>query len=274
MIDPNHHRLSITRQCSLACVSRSSFYYQGKGETALNLKLMRLIDEQWLRTPFFGSRRMASYLQEAGYSIGRKRVRRFMRKMGIAAIYPRPKTSKPHPANPIYPYLLRGLAIDRPNQVWCADITYIPMRQGFMYLAAVMDWYSRRVLSWRVSNTLEADFCVAALEDAIDAYGPPEIFNTDQGSQFTSLAFTGLLKDKGVRISMDGRGAWMDNVFIERLWWSLKYECVYLNEFENGKALRKGLGAWIDFYNTRRGHSSLDHRTPDQAYFQGDQMAA
>ena len=274
MIDPTHHRLSISRQCTLAGVSRSSFYYQGKGETPLNLKLMRLIDEQWLKTPFFGSRRMARYLQSESYCVGRKRVRRLMRKMGIEAIYPKPKTSKPHPANPIYPYLLRDMVIDRPNQVWCADVTYIPMRSGFMYLVAVMDWHSRRLLSWRVSNTLEADFCVAALEDAIRQYGKPEIFNTDQGTQFTSLAFTGLLKENGIKISMDGKGAWMDNVFIERLWWSLKYECVYLNEFDSGKALRKGLRTWIDFYNSQRGHSSLDNRTPDQAYFQGDQMAA
>lgn len=274
MIDPNHHRLSIVRQCALTGVSRSSFYYQGKGESPLNLKLMRLIDEQWLRTPFFGSRRMARYLRSEGYNVSRKRVRRLMRKMGLEAVYPRPLTSKPHPDHQVYPYLLRGMTIDRPNQVWSADITFLPMPRGFMYLVAVMDWYSRRVLSWRLSNTLEADFCVAALEDAMTRYGKPDIFNTDQGSQFTSLAFTDQLKDSGIKISMDGKGAWMDNVLIERLWWSLKYECVYLNQFEDGAALRKGLRQWIDFYNSERPHSSLDHRTPDEAYFGGLAKAA
>jgi putative transposase len=203
MIDPNHKRLSIVRQCSLMSVSRSSFYYQGKGESPFNLKLMRLIDEQWLKTPFFGSRRMAKYLRGEGYNVSRKRVRRLMRKMGIQAIYPKPRTSRPKKENPVYPYLLRGLSIDRPNQVWCSDITYIPMHQGFMYLAAVMDWHSRKVLSWRLSNTLEADFCVAALEDAIAEYGIPGIFNTDQGSQFTSSAFTDVLEDNHIKISMD-----------------------------------------------------------------------
>lgn len=185
-----------------------------------------------------------------------------------------PRTSKPHPEHPVYPYLLRGMTIDRTNQVWCADITFIPMGLGFMYLVAVMDWCSRRVLSWRLSNTLEADFCVAALEEAIDEYGKPETFNTDQGSQVTSLLFTGLLKEHGIKISMDGKGAWMDNVFIERLWWSLKYECVYINEFEDGPSLRRGLKNWIDFYNYDRPHSSLDHRTPDAAYFGGLSKAA
>jgi putative transposase len=274
MIDPNHPRLSILRQCALAGVSRSSFYYQGKGESPLNLKLMRLIDEQWLRTPFFGSRRMARHLRGEGYSVSRKRVRRLMRKMGIEALYPRPRTSKPHPEHKTYPYLLRDMTIDRPNQVWCADITFIPMHYGFMYLVAVMDWYSRRVLSWRLSNTLEADFCVAALEDAIRDHGIPDIFNTDQGSQFTSTAFTDVLKDHKIKISMDGKGAWLDNVFIERLWWSLKYECVYINEFKDGASLRRGLKTWINFYNSERPHSSLDHRTPDEAYFRGLSKAA
>ena len=267
MIDINHSRLSIVRQCALAGVSRSSFYYQGKGESPLNLKLMRLIDEQWLKTPFFGSRRMARYLRREEYNVSRKRVRRLMKKMGLEAVYPRPRTSKPHPDHQVYPYLLKGMTIDRSNQVWCADITFLPMRRGFMYLVAVMDWCSRRVLSWRLSNTLEADFCVAALEDAIQKHGTPDIFNSDQGSQFTSLAFTDVLKDCGIKISMDGKGAWMDNVFIERLWWSLKYECIYLNEFEEGTALRKGLRNWIDFYNSQRPHSSLDDQTPDEAYF-------
>jgi putative transposase len=216
MIDPAHPRLSIVRQCALAGISRSSYYYQGKGESPLNLKLMRLIDEKWLKTPFFGSRRMTSYLGREGDNVSRKRVRRLMRKMGLEALYPRPRTSAPHPAHQIYPYLLKGISIDRPNRVWCADITFIPMSRGFMYLAAVMDWCSRRVLSWRLSNTLEADFCVAAVEEALARYGRPDIFNTDQGSQFTSLAFRGLLQREGIQISMDGRGAWRDNVSIHR----------------------------------------------------------
>ena len=274
MIDPNHKRLSIVRQCFLAGVSRSAFYYHGRGESAFNLKLMRLIDEQWLKTPFFGSRRLACHLREEGYNVSRKRVRRLMIKMGLEAVYPRPKTSKPHPEHPVYPYLLKGMSIERPNQVWCADITFIPMRRGFMYLMAVMDWHSRKVLSWRLSNTLEADFCVAALEEAISKYGKPDIFNTDQGSQFTSLAFTQVLKDHKIKISMDGKGAWMDNVFIERLWWSIKYECVYLNEFEDGTSLKKGLKTWFCFYNSERHHLALDYKTPDQAYFGGLQKAA
>jgi len=266
MIDPRHRRLSISSQCRLMSISRSAFYYQSKGESALNLKLMLLIDEQWLKTPFYGSRRMARHLGRQGCCVSRKRVRRLMKKMGLEAVYPRPRSSKPHPEHQTCPYLLRDMVINRPNQVWAADITYIPMRRGFMYLVAVMDWYSRRVLSWRLSNTLETDFCVAALEDALRQYGRPDIFNTDQGSQFTSLEFTGLLRKHGIRISMDGRGCWMDNIFIERLWWSLKYECVYLSEFADGKALRKGLKAWIDFYNAERGHDSLDGLTPDEVY--------
>jgi putative transposase len=274
MIDPNHLRLSIVKHGSLMSVSRSSFYYQGKGESPFNLTLMRLIGEQWLKTPFFGSRRMAKYLRGKGYNASRKRVRRLMRKMGIQAIYPKPRTTRPKKKNPVYPYLLRNLVIDRPNQVWCSDITYLPMENGFMYLVAVMDWHSRKVLSWGLSNTLEPDFCVAALEDAIADYGTPVIFNTDQGSQFTSSAFTDVLQDNDIKISMDGKGAWMDNIFIERLWWSLKYECVYINEFEDVKALRKGLDTWIDFYNSKRPHSSLDDRTPHEAYTLNIQMAA
>lgn len=274
MIDPDHCSLSIVRQCRLAGVSRSSLYYQAKGEPPLNLKLMRLIDEQWLKTPFYGSRRMAKHLRREGYSVSRKRVRRLMRRMSLEAVYPRPRTSQPHPERKVYPYLLRGLAIARPNQVWCSDITYIPMSRGFMYLVAIMGWHSRRVLSWRLSNTLDADFCVAALEEALRLYGKPDIFNTDQGTQFTSLAFTGLLKEHRIRISMDGRGRWMDNIFIERLWYSLKHECVYLQEFEDGRAHKKRLCNWIDFYNSDRPHSSLDYKTPDEAYFGGLQKAA
>ena len=249
MVDPEHPRLSIVRQCALVSIARSSFYYQGKGESPLNLALMRAIDEQFLETPWYGARQMAQHLKRLGYCVGRKRVRRLMRLMGLAPIYQKPRTSDPHSGHRVYPYLLRGLEIDRADQVWCSDITYIPMRQGFLYLVAIMDWWSRKVLSWRLSNTLEPEFCVDTLEEALARYGRPEIFNTDQGSQFTSLAFTQTLKDAGVKISMDGRGRWMDNVMIERLWRSLKYECVYLQAFETGSEARAGIGRWIDYYN-------------------------
>src|SRR5690349_3840577 len=220
----------------------------------LNLALMRLIDEQFLETPWYGSRQMARHLRREGYAVGRKRVRRLMAKMGLEPIYQRPRTTVPHPEHRVYPYLLRELVIERPNQVWCADITYIPMQRGFLYLVAVMDWTTRKVLSWRVSNTMDADFCIEALEEALERFGRPELFNTDQGSQFTSPRFTGVLRAAGVRISMDGRGRWMDNVFIERLWRSLKYECIYINVFETGSALRAGLREWIGYYNTGRPH--------------------
>ena len=251
MIDPGHPRLSIVRQCELASISRSSFYREPTAESEETLRLMRLIDEQFLETPWYGSRQMARHLRRNGWCIGRHRVRRLMLKMGLAPIYQRPKTSEPHPQHKVYPYLLRHLTIDRPNQVWCADVTYIPMRRGFLYLVAIMDWASRKVLSWRLSNTMDADFCVAALEEAIACFGKPEIFNTDQGSQFTGVAFTNALKDADIRISMDGRGRWMDNVFIERLWRSLKYECVFLNAFETGSEARNGIGRWIGYYNAR-----------------------
>ena len=267
MIDPDHSELSIVRQCELASISRSGFYDQPAGETPLNLALMRLIDRQFLETPWYGSRQMARHLRREGYPVGRKRVRRLMAKMGLEPIYQRPRTTVPHPEHQIYPYLLREMVIERPNQVWCADITYIPMRRGFLYLVAVMDWATRKVLSWRVSNTMDADFCIEALEEALERFGKPEIFNTDQGSQFTSPRFTGVLRAAGVRISMDGRGRWMDNVFIERLWRSLKYECIYINAFETGSALRAGLREWIGYYNTRRPHSALAGRTPDEAYW-------
>jgi putative transposase len=266
-IEPDHPELSIVRQCELVSISRSGFYYQPAGETPLNLELMRLVDRQFLETPWYGSRPMARHLRREGYAVGRKRVRRLMAKMGLEPIYQRPRTTVPHPEHQVYPYLLRELVIERPNQVWCADITYIPMRRGFLYLVAVMDWATRKVLSWRVSNTLEADFCIEALEEALERFGRPEIFNTDQGSQFTSPRFTGVLRDAGVRISMDGRGRWMDNVFIERLWRSLKYECIYLHAFETGSALRAGLRDWIGYYNARRPHSALAGRTPDEAYW-------
>lgn len=266
LIDSGHLGLSIVRQCELVSVSRSTFYREPVPETALNLTLMRLVDEQFLETPWYGSRQMMRYLRRQGNTVGRERVRRLMAKMGLAAIYQRPRTTIPHPAHRIYPYLLRDLVIDQPNQVWCTDITYIPMRRGFLYLVAVMDWSTRKVLSWRVSNTMEVDFCIEALEEAMDLFGRPAIFNSDQGSQFTSPRFTEVLIAAGARISMDGRGRWMDNVFIERLWRSLKYECVYLHAFETGSELRAGLTWWIGYYNSRRPHSGLNGRTPDEAY--------
>lgn len=266
MIDPDEPRLSIVRQCDLVRISRSSFYFEGKGESPLNLTLMRLIDEQFLRTPFYGSRQMARWLRRQGHRVDRKRVRRLMRKMGLMPIYQAPKTSTANPDHKVYPYLLRDLTIDRPNQVWCTDITYIPMRRGFLYLVAVMDWHSRKVLAWRLSNTMDVSFCIEALQEAFATYGTPTIFNTDQGSQFTSLAFTGALADAGVKISMDGKGRWMDNVFIERLWRSLKYECVYLHMPETGSQARTAIGDWINFYNTERPHSTFNGRTPHEAY--------
>lgn len=233
---------------------------------------MRVIDEQYLKTPVYGSRSMRNYLRRLGYNINRKRVQRLMRLMGLEAIYPKPKTSKPHPEHKIYPYLLRGLKIDHPNQVWAADITYIPLNRGFMYLVAVIDWYSRKVLSWRVSNTLEADFCVEALQDAIRYHGCPEIFNTDQGSQFTSEDFTEVLEDHGIEISMDGRGRFQDNIFIERLWWTVKHHYVYLRAFENGAELRNGLKHWFKYYNQERFHQSLGDLTPDEVYFKEHEL--
>jgi putative transposase len=267
MIAPDHPQLSVVRQCELVSISRSGLYYQPAGETPLNLALMRLIDRQFLETPWYGSRQMARHLRREGYPVGRKRIRRLMAKMGLEPIYQRPRTTVPHPDHQIYPYLLREMVIERPNQVWCADITYISMQRGFLYLVAVMDWATRKVLSWQVSNTMDADFCIEALEEALARFGKPEIFNTDQGSQFTSPQFTGVLRAAGVRISMDGRGRWMDNVFIERLWRSLKYECIYLHAFETGSALRAGLTDWIGYYNARRPHSALAGRTPDEAYW-------
>lgn len=267
-MDPDHPRLSIVRQCKLLKVHRSSYYHRPSGETELNLELMRLIDEQHLETPYYGARQMTRHLRRQGHGVNRKRISRLMRLMGLAAIYQRPNTSKSHPQHKKYPYLLRGMVIDRPNQVWCTDISYIPMRRGFLYLVAIMDWASRKVLSWRLSNTMDTDFCVDALEDALARYGKPEIFNTDQGSQFTSDAFTGTLKGANIAISMDGKGRWVDNVMVERLWRSLKYECIYLHAYETGSEVRQGLKRWIDLYNTRRPHSSLDDKTPDEAYWQ------
>ena len=260
---------SLSRQCDLLSIGRSSFYYAPKGESPENLALMRRLDALFLKYPFYGSRQMARQLRREGVCVGRHRVRRLMRLMGLQAIYQAPRTSAPHPAHRIYPYLLRGLAIDRPNQVWCADITYIPVQRGFLYLVAIMDWATRHVLSWRLSNTMDASFCVEALGEALARSGRPEIFNTDQGSQFTSRGFTGVLGDAGVAISMDGRGRCMDNIFIERLWRSLKYEAVYLHELTDGFKAERVIGEWIGFYNAERPHSALDGQTPGEAYRAG-----
>jgi len=266
MITRDAPDLSLSRQCRLLSISRSSFYYAPKGESPENLALMRRIDELFMKHPFYGSRQMVRQLRRDGVCVGRHRVRRMMRLMGLEAIYQAPRTSRPHPTHRIYPYLLKGLAIDRPNRVWCADITYIPVQHGFLYLVAIMDWATRHVLSWRLSNTIDARFCVEALNDALARYATPEIFNTDQGSQFTSLDFTGVLRDAGVSISMDGRGRCMDNIFIERLWRSLKYEAVYLHELTDGFKAERVIGEWIDFYNTERPHSALGGQTPAEAY--------
>jgi putative transposase len=228
---------------------------------------MEFIDRQYLKTPTWGSRSMRNHLRRLGYKVNRKRVQRLMRLMGLEAIYPKRKTSRPHPDHKIYPYLLRNLKIERPNQVWAADITYIPMSRGFMYLVAVMDWQSRKVLSWRLSNTLDTDFCVEALEGAINQFGAPDIFNTDQGAQFTSRAFTDVLKEHNIKISMDGRGRVQDNIFIERLWWTVKYHYLYLHTFDNGTQLRNGLNQWFRHYNEERFHQALDNLTPDEVYF-------
>ena len=269
MIVPGRPGLSLSRQCQLLSISRSSFYYAPRGESPENLALMRRIDELFLKYPFYGSRQMACQLRREGVWIGRHRVRRLMRLMGLEAIYQAPRTSNPHPAHKIYPYLLGNLAIVHSDHVWCADITYIPVRRGFLYLVAIMDWATRHVLAWRLSNTMDTGFCIAALREAMARHGKPEIFNTDQGSQFTSLDFTGVLKDAGVAISMEGRGGWMDNIFIERLWRSLKYEAVYLHEMTDGFAAERVIGTWIDFYNTERPHSALDGATPTDAYSTG-----
>ncbi|GJL55587.1 MAG: transposase [Nitrospirales bacterium] len=264
MVDSSHPYLSLTTQGRLLSISRSSWYYNPKGEPPFNLKLMRVMDEQFLATPYYGSRQMARWLKRQGYSIGRHRVRRLMRVMGLRTIYQKPRTSQPHPHHQIYPYLLQNLTIQKANQVWCTDITYIPIKRGFLYLVAIMDWHSRKVLSWRLSNTLEKHFCIEALKEALTLYGVPDIFNTDQGSQFTSYEFTAVLKDHEINISMDGKGRWMDNVFIERLWRSLKYECVYLHAFESGSQARTHIGAWFSHYNHTRPYSTFDGKTPDE----------
>jgi len=269
MIDRRHGALPVVRQCELLGVARSSLYYEPVPAHPADLDLMRRIDEQYLRTPFYGSRRMTAWLRRAGHEVGRKRVRRLMGLMGIEAIYQKPNTSWKHPENKIYPYLLRDLTIDRVNQVWCSDITYIPMAKGFLYLVAVMDWASRRVLSWRLSNTMDAEFCVDALEEALVRHGRPEIFNTDQGSQFTSAAFTGPLVEHGVAISMDGKGRFLDNIFIERLWRSLKYEEVFIKAYATGAEARVGIGGYLTLYNDERPHRALGYRTPREVFEAG-----
>jgi putative transposase len=265
MID-RAHDLPISKQAEVLNISRGSVYYLPRPVPATDLALMRRIDELHLEFPFAGSRMLQGLLAAEGSKVGRRHVKTLMQKVGIEALYRRPRTSKPEPGHKIYPYLLRGLEITRPNQVWAMDITYIPMARGYVYLAVVLDWFSRRVLSWRVSITMEAAFCVETLEEALAKHGKPEIFNTDQGSQFTGAAFTGLLASHGIAISMDGKGAWRDNVFVERLWRSVKYEEVYLRAYDSVSEARMSIGRYLDFYNRRRPHSSLDGTTPDQAY--------
>lgn len=272
MIEFHNPNVSIVQQCKLLKISRTSVYYKPQGEKPENLKLMRLMDEQYLKTPTYGSRSMVTFLEKLGYDTNRKRIQRLMRLMGLEAIYPKKKTSTPNPAHKIYPYLLRKLCIDHSNQVWAADISYLPMEQGFMYLVAIMDWHSRKVLSWRVSNTMDSDFCVSALKEAIYKYGCPKIFNTDQGSQFTSESFTKVLKDNDIKISMDGRGRFQDNIFIERLWWTLKYHYFYLRTFETGSDLRNGLRNWFRYYNQERFHQSLENWTPDEIYYKKQKL--
>jgi putative transposase len=262
----DHSELSITRQCELLSLSHSSYYYHPQDISEEETTLLRLLDEQYLKTPFYGSRKMTVYLRELGYQVNRKRVQRLMRELGIEALYPKPRLSKANLAHQVYPYLLRDLTIETANQVWCTDITYLPVLRGHFYLVAVMDWYSRKVLSWRISNTLDVDFCIEALQEALDRFGCPCIFNSDQGSQFTSNAFTESLKERGIRISMDGKGRYLDNIFIERLWRSIKYELIYIKAFEDGKHLKKEVKDWFNWYNMERPHQALDYQKPEQVY--------
>jgi putative transposase len=266
MID-REHDLPITKQVKVLRISRGSVYYLPRPVSASDLEVMRRLDRLHLEHPFAGSRMLRGLLIGEGYKIGRRHVKTLMKRMGIEALYRRPRTTKPAPGHTIYPYLLRGMEVTRPNQVWAMDITYIPMARGFVYLAVVLDWFSRRVLSWRLSITMEAAFCVETLEDALSRHGKPDIFNTDQGSQFTGATFTGVLIKNGIAISMDGKGAWRDNVFVERLWRSVKYEEVYLHAYDSVGEARTSIGRYLDFYNGRRPHSSLDGATPDHAYF-------
>ena len=276
MID-RAHELPVSRQCRLLDIGRSSYYYQAVPVSQADVDLMRVIDEIHLKYPFYGSRKVRDELKARGIKVGRGHVRTLMRKMGIEALYQKPRLSEPHPGHKIYPYLLRDMEITRANQVWAADICYLPMAKGFCYLVAVMDWASRRVLAWRLSNTLDPSFCTEALEEALRNFGAPEIFNTDQGSQFTSEAFTGVLSAQGIRVSMDGKGRWMDNVFIERLWKSVKYEEVYLKGYSSISEAKRELGIYFEFYNRKRPHQGLDNRTPDVVYWasrQRSQVAA
>jgi len=266
LVEPEPGALPVSRQCRLLAVSRASVYRRPAEISEEDCTIMALIDRHYLARPYYGSRRMAAWLATQGHAVNRKRVQRLMRLAGLVAIYQRPNTSKPAVAHKIYPYLLGGISIERVNQVWCSDVTYIPMAKGFLYLVVIMDWVSRAVLAWRLSNTLGAEFCVEALEEALSRYGRPEIFNTDQGSQFTSDDFTGTLKRHGVTISMDGKGRYMDNIFVERLWRSLKYEEVYLNAYASVAEAKAGIGSWLGFYNEERQHQSLGYRTPRQAY--------
>ena len=261
-LDRDHPHLSVRQQCAMLGIARSGVYRPACAANDNDLAMLRRIDELFTRWPFLGSRRMTAMLRAEGQVINRKRVQRLMRRAGITALGPRPRTTKPAPGHAIYPYLLRDVTVERPNQVWAADITYIPIGRGFLYLVAIMDWASRAVLAWRLSNSMDVAFCVSALEEALARFGRPEIFNTDQGSQFTSAAFTGVLAAAGIRISMDGRGRWMDNVFIERLWRSLKYEDVYLQGYADGHEAEAGIAKWIGFYNDSRPHQALDNRTP------------
>lgn len=274
MIETTHPEISMRRQCELVGLNRSSYYYQAASETDFNLKMMRLIDEQYMKTPYYGYPKMTAHLRRTGYPVNPKRIRRLMRKMDLMAIYQKPRTTIFAPENKVYPYLLRGLAITRPNQVWSTDITYIPVQKGFMYLVAVIDWFSRYILSWKLSNTLDGAFCLNALLEALQ-HGKPDIFNTDQGVQFTANAFTGTLEDAGIRVSMesfprfigDGRGRAFDNIFIERFWRSVKYEDIYLNDYDTVLALDAGLHIYFPRYNTERPHQSLDYRTPAEVHF-------
>lgn len=269
LIDRGAPSPSVRRQCALLGVARSSVYRPPRPANDNDLALLRRIDELYTAWPFLGSRRMAALLRAEGQRVNRKRMQRLMRQMGIAALGPKPRTTKPAPGHKIFPYLLRDLVIERPNHVWAADITYVPIGRGFLYMVAILDWASRAVLAWRLSNTMDVGFCLTALEEALARFGKPEIFNTDQGSQFTSEDFTGMLAAAGIRISMDGRGRWIDNVFIERLWRSLKYEDIYLKGYADGREARAGIGEWLTFYNHRRPHQALANRTPMMVWRDG-----
>ena len=268
LVDGAHPKLSIKRQCELLEVSRSGYYYQPQPISSEEQTLLRLLDEQYLKTPFYGTRRMTAHLKTLGFDVNRKRVRRLMHQLGLQTLYPKPNLSKAAKQHPTYPYLLRNLAITHANQVWSTDITYLPVLKGHFYLVAIMDWYSRKVLSWRVSNTLDVAFCVDALKAAMEVHDKPEIFNSDQGSQFTSTEFTQCLKEAEIKISMDGRGRCHDNIFIERLWRSVKYELIYIKEFKDGKELIKEVNEWFIWYNHERLHQSLEYQTPNQFYLE------